>query len=258
MSSAVKWFCGLVLALSAGWAGARDLYVFVIGQSISANCNERMYPVAKGVYQIGLDGAEKPARDPFEWSDCKRGSMWVPLGEKILKAGMADRVVFMPIGVQATKVSDWLEGGRAYKKLMKAIDMAKSHNISFDFALFHQGSSDIGTPKGVYEENLNRLIDDIGAELDIDKWIVAQHSSCFGHQDAKIALVQQKITADLIDNIYLGPNTNALDRKYRFDDCHLNAKGQDEMAKLWLLHMQKADTESLRLKERSALFYYFR
>ena len=81
MSLVVKLFIWLSLGLMSGMAGARNLHILVIGEGSAANCNEHQFATLPYVAQIGLDGSEKPAADPFEWSDCEGGSIWLPLGE---------------------------------------------------------------------------------------------------------------------------------------------------------------------------------
>ena len=132
---------------------AKDIFILVVGESISANCNQHIFQQVPGVYQLNKNGIQTPAKDPFDWSDCSQGSMWIPLGEKIIQNGLADNVTFMPIGVKGTSVSDWKEGGAAFAKLSSAISMTKEKSINVDYLFWHQGSSDVNISPITYRKN---------------------------------------------------------------------------------------------------------
>ena len=114
-----------------------EMRILVMGQSISSNCNEHVYPAVNNVFQVAKDGSIKVALDPFEWADCNKGSMWMPLGKKIIEAGIARKVIFMPIGVAASKVGDWQAGGSVFGKLNSAIALIQAQGINFDFVFWH-------------------------------------------------------------------------------------------------------------------------
>jgi len=236
---------------------AKDLYLLVVGQSISANCNQHMFLGGGGIFQIDRSGKLKPASDPFDWADCGGGSMWIPLGEKLIASGMADKVVFMPIGVAGVKASDWNPGGKAFGKLNDALAVIKYNQIKFDYAFWHQGSSDINSNPDLYMGNLSRAVKFIAVNAKIDKWIIAQHSSCFGNSDAGIAKIQRDYATEYIFNRFPGPDTNQLGNEYRFDECHLNKKGQEKMAQLWFDSLINAEKIS-KIIQRESLLYFFK
>lgn len=211
-----------------------EMKILVIGQSISSNCNEHVYGPENNVFQVGKNGEIKAASDPFEWADCRKGAMWIPLGKKLIDAGIAKKVVFMPIGVGGTKVEDWQEGGRAFAKLSSAISLVKARNVSFDFAFWYQGSSDTGTGKDVYAQKLGAILDYVDAKLTINRWLIAIHSRCNGTYDRDIEAAQLLVGNRTDLRHYIGPNNNLLGDEYRVDTCHLNWKGQEKMASMWL------------------------
>jgi hypothetical protein len=218
-----------------------ELHILVLGQSVSSNCNEKIYPASPNVFQVSLAGDIKTASDPFEWADCKAGSMWMPLGRMLIESGMASKVVFMPIGIGSTTVADWMQGGRSFSKLNNAIDVIKQRNLQFDYAFWHQGTSDFGqTGAEVYSSRLSSVISYVNRNVTIKNWLIAVHSRCYGTYDRQIESGQLAVAAALGDNIFVGANNNSLDNSYRFDTCHLNAQGQEAMAKLWLESMKSA------------------
>lgn len=211
-----------------------EVHILVIGQSISSNCNEKIYGPVENVFQIGKDGELKAASDPFEWADCKKGSMWMPLGKRLIDAGVARKVVFMPIGIAATSVQDWQAGGAAFSKLNSAIDVIQKKGIKFDFVFWHQGSSNVGTEKAIYKDRLSAVIDYVNGKIPVDRWLIAVHSRCYGAYDRNIEAAQIEIGDMTSLKRYRGANNNSLGDDFRFDGCHLTGNGQESMASMWL------------------------
>lgn len=210
-----------------------QLTILVVGQSISSNCNEHKFGPVDNVFQVGRDGSIKAAQDPFEWADCSNGSMWMPLGKQLIDGGIAKKVVFMPIGVGGTKVSDWQDGGVAYPKLGNVIAQIKAKGLHFDMAFWHQGSSDIGTDPADYFNRLTSVVANIDANVPIGRWVIGLHSRCNGSYDPKIEDAQRRFASLVGSNHYLGPNTNLIPDEMRIDGCHLTQQGQETMAAMW-------------------------
>jgi hypothetical protein len=236
---------------------ARDIYILVVGESMSSNCNSHRFDKVPGVYQIGLSGQEEPAFDPFEWADCDQGSMWMPLGSEIIRSKLADKVVFMPIGMSSTKVADWLQGGIAYDKLQSALKIAKKRGIKFDYAFWLQGYSNIGSNKNKYAADLSTILKSVSRNIRVGKWIIARQSGCFSSADRDISNVQRLFGHNYVFNRYEGPDSNAIENKYRFSGCDLNKEGQEEMAKLWLSSIMKAERNGA-IYQKESLLQFFR
>jgi hypothetical protein len=219
-----------------------ELRVLVIGQSISSNCNEYIYGAVDNVLQIGKDGVIKAAHDPFEWADCSKGSMWMPLGKRIIEGGMAKKVIFMPIGVGGTKVRDWQEGGTAFGKLNEAISVIKKNGMKFDFVFWHQGSSDIGTSKSEYTTRLLSVIDYVSRNVPVNRWLIGIHSRCWGDYDPEVEAAQFAVANASEAGRFAGANSNLLGGEYRLDGCHLNQRGQEQMALMWLEAIRSANS----------------
>jgi hypothetical protein len=211
-----------------------NLNILVIGQSISSNCNEFIYGPSANVMQIAKDGSVKAAQDPFEWADCAKGSMWMPLGKRIIEARIAKQVTFMPIGVGGSKIADWQSGGPDFGKLNEAINLAKKNGVSFDFAIWHQGSADFGMSRNEYAARLQSIIAYVNQNVSVKRWLIGIHSRCWGSYDGEIETAQRSVADAPASNRYLGANTNTLGDDRRFDKCHLNQQGQEEAATLWL------------------------
>jgi hypothetical protein len=191
--------------------------------------------------QVAKDGSVKAAQDPFEWADCAKGSMWMPFGKRIIEAGMAKQVTFMPIGVAGSKIADWQSGGSDFGKLNEAINLIKKNGISFDFAIWHQGSADFGMARTEYASRLSSIIAYVNLNVPVKRWLIGIHSRCWGNYDAEIEAAQRSVADAPASNRYLGANTNTLNDDFRFDQCHLNQKGQEAAATLWLDAIQNAN-----------------
>lgn len=218
----------------------KELRILVIGQSISSNCNQAVYGPIDNVFQIGKDGSVKPARDPFEWGDCTQGSMWMPLGKRVIDSGLAQKVVFMPIGVGGTSVRDWQGGGKAFVKLNTALDLIKQQGLKFDAVFWHQGSADHGMPSGEYTDRLLSVIAYVNSRISVARWLIGVHSRCWGNYDSQIEAAQRLIGNAASEGRFPGANSNLLGNPYRFDECHLNQAGQEEMANMWLEAIRNA------------------
>lgn len=257
MSLVAKIFTAIIgMFLIGNVLQAKDLSVLVIGQSISSNCNEYSFSAEANVLQYNLDGKIIQAQDPFVWADCRGGSIWIPLGKLLIADKMADRVIFMPIGVGGTKVSDWLEGGRAYPKLEKALSIIRENKLKFDFVLWYQGSSDIGSNPNDYKQNFYKLYRTVRSSVQsATPWLVAMHSRCFGGYDKGIENAQAEIGKGL-PFFFQGPNGNSLGDEYRFDQCHLTRDGQVKMAELWLSSIKTAITKKSGFENESLLYIF--
>lgn len=245
-----------LLATLHGVLNAKELSILVIGQSISSNCNDYIFGEKDGVYQYDKNGDIIKAHDPFVWGDCKGGSMWIPLGERLIKEKIASRVIFMPIGVDGAKVSDWLEEGSAHEKLKSALIAIKNKKIVFDYIFWYQGSSDIGVNQNKYKKNLYAIREKINEVIPMyTPWIIARHSSCYGRYDKNIEATQSLIARGL-PVFYEGPNNNTLGESYRTDNCHLNKIGQEKMAEMWVTSIKKAILKKEEFERESAVRFF--
>jgi hypothetical protein len=252
MSSAVKWLALLAFCF-APHLYARQLYILVVGQSVAANCNEHRYAPVKGVFQIGLNGQEVAAADPFEWADCNRGATWIPLGRRLIESGMADRVTFMPIGVNGSTVADWSAGGKADAKLTKALALIKQKGLVFDYAFWQQGPADANIRAPRYTKILNSVLYRLSTSANIKNWLIATHSTCHGRTAPHIAKAQQFVNSYHLLNRFPGPNTDLLGESLRFDGCNLNQAGQEQMAQSWLESIRAAEQTRTEVHRESML-----
>lgn len=255
MSSVVRAF--LLFAIIFGNAAyAKSIHVLVLGEAASANCNSRLYGEQAGVYQIGKDGLEKPARDPLDWADCAGGSIWIPVGREMIRAGMAKRVVFMSIGMANSRAQDWIKGGRAFGRLESAMQVVSARKIKFDYVFWYQGMSDSDSSGQRYVSDLTGVIKNLIPSVPGAKWIIAQSAGCSGRVSNRILAAQRRVSAYPLFNRFLGPDLSFLENATLGGQCALTQDAQEKAAGLWVGSLVNAEAESRKYGRESLLFYF--
>ena len=217
------------------------LVLFSFGQSISSNFNEKTYSSHEHVYTLDEKGECVLAQDPLPIADGKAGSMWMPLAGKIIESGSAKNVLLVSIGVGGSAIERWTTKGDLSQHLETSLEMLNKLKIPISMFLWHQGTSNMGTLPDTYHDNflaITKTIRDKGYSSPI---LVAIHSRCFGSYDKNLEAAQNLLAQRHQDGLFLGANTNLLDESYRFDTCHLNAKGQEQAAQLWFNAIKETD-----------------
>jgi hypothetical protein len=237
-------------------AGARELRILVIGEGTAANCNEHRFAPLPYVSQIGQDGTEKTASDPFEWSDCKGGSIWMPLGEQLHASGFAERIVFMPVTVEKAKLSEWIGQGSAFRKLDAAMKVVRQRGIRFDYILVQHGASDRASTTVTYVNELRGIVNYVHATDPRAKWIFARGTGCPGERAPQLERAQSSYGEQPLSNRFVGPDLGALPRELASAGCVLSEVGQRQVASMWAKAIQTAEVNSERYR-KEALLYYF-
>lgn len=256
MLSVARLLCFCLFLGSSSGACARDLYILVIGEGAAANCNAVRSGPVPGVYQIGLDGQEKSARDPLEWSGCTGGSIWIPLGQGLIRQGLAEKVVFMPVAVPGAQIRDWSENGRDFPLLARAMTMANARHITFDYALFQQGYSDIDTQPVLYRDGLRKLLRTISFTVKVKRWLVAQGTGCRRDAVGPILSIHKEVARAHQINRFEGPLYQDIDSAYLDGDCNFTGPGQVRMAQMWLEAIKKSNSVDDKFQKESLLYYF--
>jgi len=209
------------------------LYALVFGQSNSGNYGDGKYTCQEPVYNWH-DGKLYKAADPLLGTDGGGGSVWSRLGDKLIEQGLYDAVVFVPIGVGATAISEWSPGGKHHPALLKAI----RDNPKINCIMWHQGESDTlaGTSEEEYYDKLQQLIQSIRNEGNNSPFYVSVATFHTGKTSIPIQNAQREIV-DPSKNILQGPNTdNLIGDKYRRieDYVHFTSEGLNNFANLWV------------------------
>lgn len=256
MLSVANLILFVVMLVGSSSACARELYILVVGESASANCNVEVSAAAVGVYQISLSGAEKPAVDPLEWADCNGGSIWLPLGREMIRDGFASKVVFLPLAVSHARAEDWTSGGRASTLLTRAIDTANKKNIVFDFALYQAGVSDSETAASEYRSQLRMLIKSISFKVKVKRWLISQGAGCPLNPASQVHLVHEDISRAHQINWFPGADFRNMSKADYGPACTYSATGQLKAARSWLEQIKKSDIDNENFQKESLLYFF--
>ena len=218
-----------------------SLVLFTFGQSNSANHGQGHYQPKHPQYNY-FEGKLYPAAEPLIGATGEGGSVWTRLGDKLVEAGMAKQVTLVPIGVGGVRIAAWAKGGELYDKLVGTVEQMKRDNLTPDYILWHQGETDniLNTPTDEYIrlfESIRDVFRSRGIEAPIVIAQASYHPHCLDEANGKdeaIRSAQQQL-ADKYDDIYLGPDTDTLDKAWqRADGIHFSTIGLEQHAALWL------------------------
>lgn len=219
----------------AGRAAPRTMVALVFGQSNAANFGETRRVAGPNVLNL-RNGLLTRARDPLRGANGQGGSVWTRLGDKVIAAGMYDRVILVPAAIGATEIAEWVPGMPLHEHILSAIRDAQKRGLAFTHLLWHQGESDAFLKIGYADyqlrfRNMLRSIREHGVGAPV---FVSVATRCGQYpvseeiQGAQMNLVNHDAA------IWAGPNTDALDGAFRHDGCHFSAAGLDRAADLWL------------------------
>lgn len=194
-----------VAEASVAHVGVGEVFL-VAGQSNSANHGEEKQAVKSGLVASCDGKVWQVAHDPQRGASGKGGSFLPPLGDALV-AKFGVPVGFVPIGIGATSVREWLPAGVAFpspptllSRVKKRPDGGWESNGAaygtlvsrlkllglrgFRAVLWHQGESDANQkdptrtlPGALYQGHLSRIIADSRQAVGWDvPWFVAQVS----------------------------------------------------------------------------------
>ena len=249
MLSVAKFFIAALLIFCVEYGNARDMYVLAVQENISTMCEEKYLDKVEGIYEIDENGRKIPVGMKSSKENCGSIGSIVPLGQEIIKAGMAKQVVFMLIN--ATGSDGNLMDNQASRKLRSAIGLENSKNIKFDFALW-QGVLKKDNLNSSYSREVRGVVKSISLSAKVEKWVIGLSAYC--HRPAGEPGIS--IRKEPLINRFPGPDIGALASEYRSDQCDLNDLGQKEMAKRWYAAMKKADIDSEKYQKESLLYYF--
>ena len=139
---------------------------------------------------------------------------------------------FLTNGWGGTSIYDWSHPNSMLVKYVKRNlkNLLKIHRLKY--LIWIQGESDNNTDVDYIREfNIfrNNLFSGISnKQLQDAKWIITQTSICGSKRDHILNAQQKKLAQR--DKVYVTKVTDSLDINYRFDDCHFNKFGTEEIA----------------------------
>ncbi|HOX29043.1 MAG TPA: sialate O-acetylesterase, partial [bacterium] len=217
--------------------GPRTMVMFTFGQSNSANSSPDKYTPKQPVY-VFYEGKCYEGMDPLPGTSGSGGSLWPRLADKLIEAGMYDKVLIVAVGVGGTPMKRWTPGpeGDLYGRVLDAFDSLKKKDIKITHLLWHQGENDNGskTPKDQYKKMFMTMVGDIRKQGVDAPIYVAVATRCgrlgegFEIQQAQRELVNTELK--IFPGAFSDEITSIDDRH---DACHFTGQGLDKHATLW-------------------------
>jgi hypothetical protein len=236
---------GKVLAeTSVAHVGVGEVFL-VAGQSNSANHGEEKQQVKSGLVSSFDRLSWHPADDPQRGASGNGGSFMPPLGDA-LAAKFGVPIGFIPIGIGATSVREWLPAGvpfpapptLVYRVRQLPDGRWESNGVAFTTlvsrqqyfgphgfraVLWHQGESDANQkdptrtlPGALYQEHLSRIIRDSRKAAGWDApWFVAQVSYHVPGDEASADIREAQAALWKAGLALQGPDSDALKGELR-------------------------------------------
>ncbi len=218
------------------------MVALVFGQSNAGNWGERPISAGPNVF-VFFRGRYEPARDPLPGANGEGGSPWTRLGDKLIAAGMYDRVVFVPAAIGATEIAQWSPGGILHEDLLRNVKEAQQARLVFTHLLWHQGESDayLKTSKRDYTTRFVGMlaaIRNLGVKAPA---FVALATRCGDYPPEPVVRAAQIGLRNRALGIFAGPDTDQLGLEFRHDGCHFSDAGLDAHAELWMQTIRAYD-----------------
>jgi hypothetical protein len=210
----------------------RTFVVIAFGQSNAANSLEHRYKAASSSVVNFYAGACYSARDPLLGSTKQYGSVWTLLGNRVIAAGLADRVIIVASGVSGASVERWASGDLR-ELLADTLEDVRASGYSATHFLWHQGETDAvyRTTAEHYSSALKSIIQDTRRHSPRSKFFVSSATVCNSAPNDEVRRGQDALV-DPDKAILKGPDTDPISE--RFDGCHFSTEGQEKVVALWL------------------------
>lgn len=186
--------------------------------------------------------------DPLLGASDQRGSLWAALGQAYAKA--SGRPVLMVNGaVGATRTAHWLDPSSGYMaRLAQAVRAVRERGHEPHLILWHQGEADGMDEASVdaFQARFAALTNAIFNALDLQaetRLVLYRTSLCaarWPHPNTALTTAIAHL-AEADTRVVLGPDTDRLDHRHRYDRCHFNARGRAAIVAATLPLLAAAD-----------------
>lgn len=226
--------------------GPRPLVAVVFGQSNAGNHGSVRTVVASKAVSIYFNGGYYEPRDPLLGASGNGGSPWPLMAERLIDAGLAERVVLVPGAVGGTSVEEWQKGGPLYAMMEARLKAARDDGLTVTHFLWHQGESDnrrnnrLTPPQ--YAHGLRSLIAMTKTLFPQSRFFIAQATLCGPNLpvDEDLRRTQAELQRD--PGVFAGPDTDAIANPGdRSDGCHFSSTGLRKHADAWVEAISRAE-----------------
>lgn len=232
----------------ADFKGKRTMVALVLGQSNAANSVYSLYTPRHAVYAYYNHACYK-ASDPLPGASGDRGSTWGRLGDRLIEAGLYDKVLFVSIARRGSSILNWAHYGDLTHLMRKTARELRADGLQLTHVLFHQGEADC--PVGMSGEDYHVLLQSFLTELReavgekpaifVCRTTRMRRLDCPDNADPRCFETCPGITraqteaADPGQGIYSGPDTDAVvPYDQRPDGYHFSGQGSDAFAAAWV------------------------
>lgn len=222
-------------------AGQNTAVWLSIGQSTTSNNDDTQYTAASALAQnfSVYDGCIYPAVTPLLGCQGLGGNWNARCADKLITAGVFQRVIVVPIGVGGTTVAQWRQnGGVLWQRIVAAKARLASRGLTPTFMTWMQGETDnvFGTSQADYTASLVDLIAGIRGLGYSMPLLVSKTTLQGGLTSAAIRAAQAAIV-NPSSGIYAGADTDTITgatyRQNGGNNAHFTAAGSDACAALW-------------------------
>ncbi len=224
-----------------GLAGPRTAVVLTSGQSNAGNYGEVRYKSRRAVFSL-YRGRCYRAEDPLPGASGVSGSLWCRLGDRMIEAGICDRVVLVPTAIGTTTIDLWAPGGPLNFRIARAAKEARDAGLPVTHFFWVQGGSERrgggDATRREYIKNFKgivRTLHGAGARPEI-YIVVTTYNGGAVNQDVRAA--QMELTGGN------GPYRRAVDLDaliepvWRYEAVHLSGAGLDRAAAICVESMK--------------------
>jgi hypothetical protein len=222
-------------------AGESTAVIVLVGQSNICNTGDTAFtPVnaAKIDNFNWIDGGTYSGADPLlgcSLTSGLPGNVGTRLADKLITAGIFQRVILAPIGVSGTRISRWASGGDLNSRLTNVYLRLAAVGLSPTIWKLSQGESDNGlVTQAAYAAWVASVIATPRAIGDNAPWFIDKCTYINGVVDPLIQAAQAGIVNGT--NIFAGANTDTLTgtavNRQVVDNTHFKAAGADAAATL--------------------------
>ncbi|MGL1862847.1 MAG: sialate O-acetylesterase [Pseudodesulfovibrio sp.] len=223
-------------------SGIRRMTTLVFGQSNAANRTPSLIAGDADVYNF-FQGTLYKALDPLLGTDGLGGTVWTRLGNLIVRQGLFDEVVLVPVARGGSSMADWAPGGLYHEKLGELLDQVRASGLTITHVLWQQGESDafkLKTPPATYQEQFLAMLGMLRAKGVDAPVFVAISTVCASVPYEPLRKAQMALARSNA-GIFEGPDMDSLDCTMRQpDNCHFNDRGADAAAELWLRQLESS------------------
>jgi hypothetical protein len=226
-------------ALPCPVQSAGTMVLLLIGQSNTGNHAEQRHASAYGDRVLNyFAGKCFVAASPLLGTSGEAGESWTLLGNQLVAAGLADRVVLIPAGLGGTSIRRWQQGGDLNGMLLSVLDEARPR-YRITHVLWHQGESDFvdKTTQKDYATMFASLVDSLrnkGVAAPVFASVTTMCPLSSGWFPGNPTALAQQALPDRARRIFAGLNTDVLlGPADRNSGCHFTRTGQEKFAQAW-------------------------